>query len=80
MDLQTRKISFIKEFLKVQNEEVVIRMEKALKREKKNIKGADIRPMSMNEFNNRIDQSMEDSKNDRLIENNDLNTEIQEWN
>lgn len=80
MDLQTRKISFIKEFLKVQNEEVVIRMEKALKREKKNIKGANIRPMSMNEFNNRIDQSMEDSKNDRLIENNDLNTEIQEWN
>jgi len=36
--------------------------------------------MTMSEFNKRIDLSLEDSKNDRLTETNDLIEEIKEWN
>jgi len=79
MDLQTRKISFVQEFLKIQSEEVVVRMEKALKKEKKNIIGADIRPMTVKELKKRIDRSMLDSENEKLTENNDLKSELLEW-
>ena len=34
MDIQTRKIEFIKEFLKLQNEELIIRLEEFLRTNK----------------------------------------------
>lgn len=34
MDLQTRKITFVQEFLKIQSEEVIIRLEKLLEKGK----------------------------------------------
>ncbi|NMH86702.1 hypothetical protein [Flavivirga algicola] len=34
MDLQTRKLEFIKEFLKIQSEDIIERLEKLLKKEK----------------------------------------------
>ncbi len=79
MDLQTRKITFVQEFLKIQSEEVIIRLEKILEKEKKRMTVSDFSPMTLEEFNKRIDKSLIDSQNDRLIENNDLTTEIQGW-
>jgi hypothetical protein len=35
MDLQTRKISFVQEFLSIQSEEVISSLEKYFKKEKK---------------------------------------------
>ena len=79
MDLQTRKITFIQEFLSIQNEEIVARLENFLKKEKKNYADKEFRPMTMDEFENRIDQSMDDSKNGRVIEVNELLKEIEKW-
>jgi hypothetical protein len=84
MDLQTRKLEFIQEFLKIQSEEVVSRLEKILRTENKTAEGEEEReenfkPMTIEEFNARIDQSMEDSKNDRLIEANEFKTKIDKW-
>jgi len=79
MDLQTRKISFVQEFLSIQNEEVVSRLEKYLKKEKTSMVEKAFKPMSIEELNRRIDQSMEDSKNGRVIEANQLLEEIKKW-
>ena len=79
MDLQTRKISFVQEFLKIQSEEVVVRLEKALLKEKKISLDNIYLPMKLEELNKRIDQSMLDSENDKLTDNNELTTEIQNW-
>jgi hypothetical protein len=79
MDLQTRKITFVQEFLKIQSEEVIIRLEKLLEKEKGKMNIEDFSPMTMDEFNKRIDKSLVDSKIGRLTENNDLIAEIQEW-
>jgi hypothetical protein len=78
MDIQTRKIEFVKEFLKLQNEELLVRLEKLLGSEKTQ-KVNDFQPMTIDEFNERIDQSMEDSKNERLIKSTDLIAEIKKW-
>jgi hypothetical protein len=77
MDLQTRKISFVQEFLSIQSEEVISRLEKYLKKEINVNK--EFSPLTMTEFESRIEQSMEDSKNGRVIEANQLLEEIKKW-
>lgn len=79
MDLPARKISFVQEFLQIQSEEVVIRLEKALKKEKNNFSGYVLPPMTIDELNKRVDQSLLDSKNGKLTDNEDLTNEIKEW-
>lgn len=65
MDLQTRKIEFVQEFLKIQSEELISQLENLLKN-KSNLDDNDFfNPMSIEEFNNRIDQSENDFKNER---------------
>lgn len=79
MDLQTRKIEFIQEFLKVQSEEVIMKLEKLLRKECSPSLKNYFKPMTMDEFNHRIDQSMEDSKNGRIIKSVDLKVKIDQW-
>ena len=80
MDLQTRKIEFIQEFLKVQSEEVISRLDKILHNENKYTEQEDLKPMTVQEFNHQIDESMNDSENGRLIKANDLKSDIEKWN
>ncbi len=79
MNLEARKLEFIKGFLKLQSEEAISRLEKILKKENNKSEHEDFTPMSIDEFNARIDQSMEDSKHGRLIESSDLKSKIDTW-
>ncbi len=78
MDIQTRKVEFVREFLKMQNEELLTLMEKLLRSTKKDAENK-LHPMSVEEFNQRIDRSMEDSKKGKLTKSSDLIEEIKEW-
>lgn len=80
MDLQTRKLALIQEFLKVRSEDVISRLEKILKKENTKSEQEGFNPMTIEEFNARIDESMEDSKNGRLIEASELKAKIDKWN
>lgn len=79
MDLQTRKIAFVQEFLKIQSEEVVIRLEKLLKKEKEKFVEKDFSPMTLDEFNDRIDKSEEDFNKGRVTEARDLLKIVEKW-
>lgn len=79
MDLQTRKLTFVREFLNIQNEDIVDRFEKLLKKEKKRSIEMDFHPMTLDEFNKRIDQSMVDSNSGKLTNNDELIKEIAGW-
>ncbi|MGB6036643.1 MAG: hypothetical protein WBG42_10285 [Cryomorphaceae bacterium] len=78
MDLETRKIEFVQEFLKLRSEKAISRLEKLLKIEKEWDEN-ERRPMKMEEFYARIDKSMDDSKNGRLTELDQLFSEIKGW-
>jgi hypothetical protein len=80
MDIQTRKIEFIQEFLKLQSEEAISRFEEILRKENISSGQEEFKPMSIEEFNSRIDQSMNDSKNGRLVSSSELKSKIEEWN
>ena len=78
-DLQTRKIEFVQEFLKVQNEEVVSWLEKILQTENRRLDQTNFEPMSVEEFNSRIDRSIDDSENGKLIKAADLKAKMEKW-
>lgn len=78
MDLQTRKIEFVQEFLKLQNDELITRLERLL-RSGKATKNNDLKPMTITELNKRIDKSMEGSEDNRLTTSSDLLAEIENW-
>lgn len=77
MDLQTRKLNFIQDFIKLESEEAISYYEKLLQKETQN--NTELKPMTMKEFQKRIDQSTEDSQNRRLTENSKLISEIEKW-
>lgn len=79
MDLQTRKLELIQAFLNVKSEEVISKIEKILKTEKIKSDLDTIKPMSIEEFNSRIDLSIDDSKNERIIEQEELKAKIEKW-
>lgn len=80
MDLEARKISFVQEFLRLQNEEIVNGLEKLLRERKAELIEKNLNPMNMEQYNAEIDQVMEDSKNGRMIKATDLKAKVQKWN
>ena len=78
MDIQSRKIEFMQEFLKIQSEEVISKLENILRKGKSNAENIDFNPMSIEEFNLRIDKSMNDSENGKLIEASELKAKMEE--
>jgi hypothetical protein len=72
MDLQSRKIEFVQEFLKLRSEEAISRLEKLLKKEKKNVIGKEFKPMTEQELIKRIDQSESDFKDNRFKKSSEL--------
>ncbi|WP_246454587.1 hypothetical protein [Hyunsoonleella aquatilis] len=72
MDLQTRKLEFIKEFLKIQSEEVIERLEKLLKKESKSNYAENDASMTSEELNNRVAESESDFENGHYKKSADL--------
>jgi len=64
MDLQTRKIEFVQEFLKLENEEIVAILEVVMKQQTSNTEDP-FKPMTIDELNARIDRSEEDFRHGR---------------
>ena len=79
MDLETRKITFVQEFLRLQNEEIVIGLEKLLRKKKKDLFEKKLTPMSVDQFNREIDQAMDDSENGRIISAKELKKKMHKW-
>ena len=78
MDLQTRNITFVRDFLTIQNEEVVTRLENYLKKERKKTSN-NLEPFTTEEFNLRIFKSEQDSKKGKLTSTKDFLAETEKW-
>ncbi|MEX0811681.1 MAG: hypothetical protein WD048_05655 [Chitinophagales bacterium] len=57
MDLQSRKIEFVQEFLKLENEALVSHFEQLLRNIKKESTTEEVKALSVEELNKRIKQS-----------------------
>ncbi|MEO8211045.1 MAG: hypothetical protein ABI840_10830 [bacterium] len=79
MDLQLRKIQFVMDFLRINNEQVVNKLEHLLEEEKSKLYSSDIEPLTMEEFNKMIDKAENDSKKNKVKSAYELKKEITTW-
>ena len=80
MNIEARKISLIKEFLKIDNEKIISAIENFLHQSNSKNLEQNIKPMSLEDFYNEIDKAVEDEKNKRITNVKDLKKKIKEWN
>ena len=78
MNIQLRKIEFVRDFLKIEDEELLALLEQLLYSAKLDAEN-NIQSMSVEELNQRIDKSMEDAQKGKLTKSSDLISEIQKW-
>jgi hypothetical protein len=79
MDIVTRKLNFVQEFLRISDEELVDKLERFLRSERKKRMDKDIKPMTMKEFNQMIEKAEDDVKNGRVIEARELLKKVEKW-
>ncbi len=79
MDLQARKIHFVQEFLRLNNENIIAMFEKILHTEKKKLYSENFSAMSLSEFNKIIDNSEDDAANGRVKDIHELDKDIDSW-
>ena len=80
MGIQSRKIEFIQKFLRIESEELLLRLESILKKESiSDYNQEETKPMTMKEFDERIEKSMKDSRNDKVVSAEDLLKKIDKW-
>lgn len=75
MDLQTRKIAFVQDFLKLDSEKVIVQFEKLLQKQT----NSTLESMSVADFQKRINQSVSDSNKGKLTSSEHFLEEIAEW-
>jgi hypothetical protein len=66
MDLQTRKIEFIQEFLKLESEELIFQLEHLLKKNSSK-KASVLKPLTKKELNARIDKAEQDFASGKFV-------------
>lgn len=66
MDIQSRKLEFIQDFLKLQSEEVIAQFEKLLKNAKNIEEENKLEKLTIEEMNERISKSEDDFENKKF--------------
>ena len=79
MNIEAKKLSFIQEFLRVDNEKIINALENLLHKSKSEDFEANLKAMAIEQLNDEIDLAIEDEKNGRTINAKELKRKIQEW-
>lgn len=72
LDIQTRKILFLQEFLRLNSEKSIAKLEQLLNKEMKSADKTNLSPMTVEELSQRIDRSEADFSSGRYKESDDL--------
>jgi hypothetical protein len=79
MDIQARKLSLIEEFIRISDESMIDKLESLIRIEKKKLHERELKPMSLNEFHEMIDQAKDDKAKGRVISHEDIKKRIKSW-
>lgn len=79
MNIEAKKLSFIQEFLKIDNEKIINALENLLQKSKSEYYEEEMTPMTLKQLNSEIDEAINDEKHNRLTKSKDLKQKIQEW-
>jgi len=79
MDIQTRKINFVQEFLRSQNIKLIEKLERILLKDKAKDYEKNLKPLSMESFNLMIDKSIDDVNQGNVVEARELKESVKKW-
>ncbi len=79
MDLQTKKLHFVQEFLRLKDESLIDKLNNLLRKERKKKFEGELKPFGKKEFNEMIDNAESDSGSGRLTSAQELKNEIDSW-
>ena len=79
MNLEARKLSFIQDYLRIDNEKILSAVENFFYKTKSELFEENLKPMSMEQFNKEINQALEDEANGRITKAGDLKERINKW-
>lgn len=79
MSIQARKLILIEEFLSINDESLITKIESFIMQEKKISHERSLSPMSLNEFHEMIDQAKRESDAGQVISHQDLKKKIITW-
>ena len=79
MNIQARKLNLIEEFLRISDESIIEKLESFIMTEKKKQYERDLKPMSLKEFHEMIDQAKQDKANGRVISHEELKKRVKSW-
>jgi hypothetical protein len=79
MDIQTRKINFVQEFLRLRNIKLIDKLEKILLEDKAKEYEANLKPMSIDNFNKMIDKSIDDANQGNVVSARELKESVKKW-
>jgi hypothetical protein len=79
MDIQTRKLNFVQEFLRLRNIKLIEKLEKILLEYKAKDYEANLKPISLDNFNKMINKSVEDAKLGNVVDARELKESVKKW-
>lgn len=79
MNIQVRKLNLIEEFLRISDERIIEKLESFIKIEKEKQYDRELKPMSLEEFHEMIDQAKQDKANGRIISHDELKKRVKSW-
>ena len=79
MNIQARKLVLIEEFLRISDESFITKLESFIRQEKKVSHEKNLKPMSLNEFHEMINQAKKDSEAGRVISHPELKKKMKTW-
>ena len=79
MDIQARKLNLIEEFIRISDESFIEKLESLIRIEKKKQHERELKPMSLNEFHEMIDQAKDDKAKGRVVSHEDIKKKIKAW-
>ncbi|MBA4411539.1 MAG: hypothetical protein Q8S54_10610 [Bacteroidota bacterium] len=79
MNTVDRKLRFVQEFLRLTDEEIIGKLEQLLGSERNKKISKELYPLTLDEFNKRIDQSEDDFREGKFNETKDLLKSVETW-
>jgi len=79
MNIEIRKLNFIQEFLRFPSKTLLEKFEAMLKQERTKLYEAEIKPMTMKEYAQKVDKALDDYKNKKILSAAHLKKNIRSW-
>ncbi len=79
MEIEAKKLLFIQDVLRVSDVSVIDKLQSVLFEERRNSRARELVPMSVSEFNQKIDQAEHDMITGNVTKAEDLRKQIDRW-